>query len=71
MKKVLDVIDVTRRGRLIIVNDEGRKTMMPGPRIKPEPYTTLRKIEEASCHKSNQIEQVEKVLCIYISLCVD
>jgi hypothetical protein len=70
MKKFLDVIDITSRGRLIIVNDEGRKTMIPGPRIEPEPYTTLRKTEEASCCKSNQTEQVEKVpMHLYIFVC--
>jgi hypothetical protein len=54
MKKSLDVIDVASRGRLTIVNDEGRKTVMSGPRIEPEPYMTPRKTEEALCCKSNQ-----------------
>jgi hypothetical protein len=49
----MDVIDVTGRGRLIIANDEGRKIVIPSLRIKPEPSTTLRKTEGASCYKSN------------------
>jgi hypothetical protein len=61
MKKALDVIDVTNRGRLTIVNDEGRKTVMSSPRIKPKPYMTLRKKEEYLSFKSNQTDQVEKV----------
>jgi hypothetical protein len=70
MKKVLDVIDVTSRGILIIFNDEGRNTMMPGPRIEPEPYTTPRKTEEASCCKSNWTKKVKKVhVHLYISVC--
>jgi hypothetical protein len=63
-------IDVTGMERLTIFTYEGRKNMNPGPRIKHEPYTTLRKIEEASCCKSNQTEQVEKVPThLYLSMC--
>jgi hypothetical protein len=33
MKKSLDVIDVTSRGRLTMVIDEDKNNMMPDPRI--------------------------------------